>query len=355
MSEFDSIEDVAVEIKKKLDSSTSKKKIMTLYAFNATGKTRLASIFNKEDGYSMKTFCYSAFFEDMFRWDNENYVLIFNLNSWIVRLIIEQGLESKIIDNFKDITNSKIEPSFDFMRGEVIFSFVSGDDKAVSIIKISRSEESMLIWCIFYTILETVIETLNTKEEDRTTQIFNDLQYIVIDDPVSSIDDTKIITMAIKLVDKIKLCQKNTMKFLITTHHALFYNVIVNSFKKENGFESFSLMKDNYILKLSKQDDSPFSYHLSIKQLIQDAINNNNIEKYHFNLFRNLLEKTSNFLGYNNWHDCLSGDSKQEFVRILNLYSHSKLSDLESKDLPGEDKELFRVTFHNFIEHFKWK
>ena len=91
----------------------------------------------------------------------------------------------------------------------------------------------MLIWSVFYTVLETAIDALNTPEVDnRSTQAFNDLQYIIIDDPVSSIDDTKIITMAIKLIEAIKLYQGNTVKFLITTHHALFYNVLVNSFDR---------------------------------------------------------------------------------------------------------------------------
>lgn len=107
--------------------------------------------------------------------------------------------------------------------------------------------------------------------------------------------------MAIKLIEAIKLYQGNTVKFLITTHHALFYNILVNSFKRiernrECKFKSYSLSKDNYIFNLSEQGDSPFAYHLSIKELINNAIDSNSIEKYHFNLFRNLLEKTSNFL-----------------------------------------------------------
>ena len=362
MADFNSIETLVGAIKSTLDTATTKKKIVVLYAFNAIGKTRLTNMLSEAEstseteGNTIQVLCYNAFLEDMFNWDNENYILTFDPNSWIVKLVNEQGLEKDITDNFKDIISSNIEPYFDFTKGEVTFNIASGDDNSEANIKISRGEESMLIWSIFYTILETAIDALNTDEADRTTLIFNDLKYIIIDDPVSSIDDTKIITMAIKLIETIKSSQNNTVKYFITTHHALFFNVLVNSLRRnrECNFKSYSLSKNNYEFKLLEQGDAPFSYHLSVKEIIQNAIANDNIEKYHFNLFRNLLEKTSNFLGHNDWTDCISGDNKQEFIRLLNLYSHSRLSDLESRELSSEDKTLLQETFSTFIANFKW-
>lgn len=355
--EFNSIETLASAVKTKLDTITEKKKIVALYAFNSTGKTRLSNLITEADSDEIKSLCYNAFLEDMFVWDNENYILSFNRNSWIIKLVIEQGLENDIISNFKDIIQSNIEPAFDFLEGFVTFKLATGDDTSVTNIKISKGEESMFVWSVFYTVLETVINVLNDRVEDRTTGIFNDLQYIVIDDPVSSIDDTKIITMTIKLIETIKLYENNRVQFLVTTHHALFYNIFVNSFKKDKryNFKPYNLSKDNGLFILSKQDDSPFSYHLFVKKLIQNAITVNGIEKYHFNLFRNLLEKTSNFLGYNSWTECFSGESKQEVIRLLNLYSHSKLADLEPRGLSAEDKDLFQKIFNTFIQDFKWK
>ena len=91
-----------------------------------------------------------------------------------------------------------------------------------------------------------------------------------------------------------------------------------------------------------------------VKEEIDKAIKEDNVQKYHFNLFRSLLEKTSNFLGYSNWADCIENDNKKEFLRIINLYSHSRLSDIEYKELTYEDKELFINTYNKFIEDFKW-
>jgi len=356
ITEFTSIEVLAQAIKTTLDRPTTKKKIVALYAFNSTGKTRLTNMLSEVESDTIKVLCYNAFFEDMFKWDNEKYILSFVPSSWIVKLVIEQGLEKDIIDNFKDIMGSNIEPLFDFKAGEVTFNIVSGVDSGVTNIKISRSEESMLIWSIFHTVVKTAIDALSAEQADRTTSIFNDLKYIIVDDPVSSIDDTKIITMATKLIEAIKLYEKNTINFLITTHHALFYNVLVNSFKRssEANFKSYSLSRGIQAFKLSEQGDAPFSYHLSVKEIIQNAIASDTIEKYHFNLFRNLLEKTSNFLGYSNWSDCILGEKKQEFIRLLNLYSHSKLSDLESRELSNQNKVLLQETFNAFITNFKW-
>lgn len=420
MAEFNSIEELATGIKAKLDTATTKKKVVAIYAFNATGKTRLSNLLSWEnengdllltedwnvltteswdaialENWKIKTLCYNAFVEDMFTWDNENFILKFDINSWIINLVIEQGLETEIIDNFKDIVNTddfKLEPSFNFSTWEVTFKVASWDDESASNIKISKGEESIFVWSVFYTILQTAISELILKKENRSTDKFDDLEYIIIDDPVSSIDDTRIITLAVKLVNLIKNDHiaehlKTTkkeleeqefakeyienrlkelrienyseilLKFLLTTHHALYYNVLVNSFRQEKRswiFQSFSLSKNDNKYKFKDQWDSPFSYHLAVKELIQNAINTDSIEKYHFNLFRALLEKTSNFLWYENFYDCIKWSNKSESTRLLNLYSHNKLADLESNELSSRDKELFIETFNEFIENFKY-
>lgn len=362
MTEFTSITDLATKIRRDLDANTDKKSIALLYAFNSTGKTRLSVELDKlnDNSDEIKVLSYNAFLEDLFTWDNESYIFQFNRNSWVVKLVMEQGLENDIVYNFKTITNSKIEPSFDFETGEVVFGIVSGDDSSESNIKISKSEESILIWSIFYSILETAIDALNTeKEEDRTTDKFNNLEYIVIDDPVSSIDDARIIALAVKLFETVQSAEGKKLNFLIATHHALFYNVLFNSFRRISKADAkkyfYILSKNNNILELTKQNnDSPFAYHLLVKEKIKNAIDTGDIEKYHFNLFRSLLEKTANFLGYTNFVDCIEEGKKDGFTRILNLYSHGKLSELENSSVNNEDKTLFKETFNEFIENFKY-
>lgn len=361
MVEYSDIKEIADYIKNSFDSGNNKINITTLFAFNSTGKTRLSNFFaESEEDIAL---CYNAYLEDLFKWDNENYILKIDPKSWIVRLINEQGLEKDIIDNFSRFVRPKLEPYFNLDKGEISFNIVSGDDGSKENIKISRGEERSFVWSVFYTILETVIDTLNNQKEDRATSEFDELKYIIIDDPISSIDDTMIIRIAINLIDVIRKAENNCLNLLITTHHALFYNVLFNSFRNKKIFKQekyknkfFILTREEQKLILKEQNsDSPFGYHLIIKDEIQNAINTDNIKKYHFNLFRSLLEKTANFLGYNNWADCIKDENRLESTKVINLYSHDRLSDLENKELSKESKELFITTFNDFIKEYKWK
>jgi hypothetical protein len=91
-----------------------------------------------------------------------------------------------------------------------------------------------------------------------------------------------------------------------------------------------------------------------VKKEIENAINTNNIKKYHFNLFRSLLEKTANFLGYEKWESCITSSNKEEYTKIIDLYNHGTLSDLEYKELSEKDKNLFKSVFESFVKEFKW-
>lgn len=314
MKEYDSLAEIAQRIK------DSNKKVTLLYAFNATGKTRLSMEFKnlvnevKDDEVIKHVIYYNAFTEDLFSWDNDfdndsERKLKINKNSNFIDLVERQGKENEISERFKEFTSSKIEPNININTGEVTFSLPTGDEETVENIKISKGEESIFIWAVFFVLIETIIAELNIDEiSDRSTDEFNAIQYIFIDDPVTSLDDNHLIQLAISLKETITNSRAEELRFIITTHHALFYNVLFNEFKSERGIkdnkkEYWLLQKNENRYLLDKQNDSPFGYHLFIKEIIQKAIDDNLVEKYHFMLFRNLLEKTASFLGYNNWGD----------------------------------------------------
>ena len=71
-----------------------------------------------------------------------------------------------------------------------------------------------------------MVAVLNVPE-DRETDQFDDLEYIFIDDPVSSLDDNHLIELAVNLADLIK-SSESEVKFIVTTHNPLFYNVLFN-------------------------------------------------------------------------------------------------------------------------------
>ncbi|MDD2494659.1 MAG: anticodon nuclease, partial [Tissierellia bacterium] len=177
MKEFNSLKALTKEIKGTKISQTfeqriiKKKKISLIYAFNSTGKTRISEEFNKLG--AEKVLCFNAFIQDLFTWNNKDRVLKIEANSEIMRQISEQGLENDITNNFRELINNKIDPIFNLENGEISFDIVTGDDNVEQGIKISRGEESIFVWSVFYSVLSTAIFAINDKKEDRTTDEFD--------------------------------------------------------------------------------------------------------------------------------------------------------------------------------------
>jgi len=253
---------------------------------------------------------------------------------------------------------------FNGQFNEITFSIATGD-KTINNIKISKGEESCLIWCVFYSLLERVVDVLNIAEsQDRDTNQFDDLEYVFIDDPVSSLDDNHLIELAVNLAELIKSSQSG-LKFIITTHNPLFYNVLFNEFNNTDPLYSYKpkqstkmhlekLDDGNFLLIDSK--DSPFSYHLVLLTELEKVIASGDIQKYHFNFLRNILEKTSTFLGYTNWGELLPIESREAYCRRINLYCHSKHSGSETSIVREDDKKVLGYLVKDIllpIYHFK--
>lgn len=386
-----SLNEIANEIKdaqktiKAKDEKVKDIKAQLIYAFNGTGKTMLSNEFKslvqpkgegEETSLSEKKIVYyNAFTEDLFYWDNDlendtRRKLKVHKNAFTKWILEDQGQESNITKKFQEYTNSKLTPEFNQKyikedgtvveaNSEVIFSFQRGNEDNPENIKISKGEESNFIWCVFYIFLEEVIETLNDDKEDRSTADYDSLQYVFIDDPVTSLDDNYLIRLAVDLGELIKRSKNPQLKFIITTHSPLFYNVLFNQFKKDQ-YEKYVLNKTEdgkYELK-RQSSDSPFSYHLSLKKEIEDAIESGQVRKYHFNFLRNILEKLSTFLGYKDWPDLpLENNERisQYEKRIVHLFSHSKFSGEETGVIKKEEisdlDELMKKISNSY--HFK--
>lgn len=324
------------------------KKVQLIYAFNGTGKTRLSREFkqlispraegvdtDEEIESRSKILYYNAFTEDLFYWDNDlvrdsDPNLKIQPNSYTSRLMAilkELGQDGNIIRYFQRYANDKLTPHFSDDFSEVRFSIESGDSERSGYIKISKGEESNFIWSGFYALLDQAVTILNVAEPDeRETREFDQLEYVFIDDPVSSLDENHLIELAVNLAGLIK-SSPSALKFIVTTHSPLFYNVLFNEL---NGKTCYMLerFEDGNFALTEKQGDSnkSFSYHLHLKRTIEQAIKNNTVERFHFTLLRNLYEKTASFLGYPKWADLLPDDKQLYLSRIINFTSHSTLS-----------------------------
>ncbi len=334
------------------------KKVQLIYAFNGAGKTRLSGEFKNlispkedddEEEYQSKVLYYNAFTEDLFYWDNdlendEDRKILIRPNNYTNWVFQDQGQDRNITTHFQRYTNEKLTPSFDQNFSEVRFSFEKGDDSGSEYVKISKGEESCFIWSIFYSWLEQAISVLNidVEENERETDQFNHLEYIFIDDPVSSLDDTHLIELAVDIAKLIK-SSKSELKFIITTHNPLFYNVLFNEFNRIKSTRKWRLEKlsDGTSNLADQVKDSPFSYHLFLLAELEKVIKAGEIQKYHFNFLRNILEKTSTFLGFNHWEELLPQESRQAYYnRIINLSSHSKHNGEEVSIIDDNDKRV---------------
>lgn len=336
------------------------KKVQLIYAFNGSGKTRLSRGFKEliapkeldaeqQEESGIKILYYNAFTEDLFYWDNDldadsDRKLKIQPNSFTNWVLREQGQDRNIIDNFQQLTNDKLTPQFSEDLTEVRFSFERGNESNSEFVKISKGEESCFIWSVFFSLMEQVVSVLNIAEqENRETDQYNSLDYIFIDDPVSSLDDSHLIELAVNIAELIK-SSTSELKFIITTHNPLFYNVLFNEFNRVKSTKKMRLEKlnDGSFSIGELASDSPFSYHLFLLSELEKAIQPpSDIKKFHFNFLRNILEKTSTFLGYNKWEDLLPQESREAYYkRIINLSSHSKHNGDEISIVEENDKRV---------------
>lgn len=376
----------------------AEKKVQLIYAFNGSGKTRLSREFKEliapkepdaEDESGVKILYYNAFTEDLFYWDNDldndtDRKLKIQPNSYTKWILEEQGQEPNITTHFQRYTNEKLTPSFNEKftikdknnkdvivpaYSEVRFSFERGDDSGSEYVKISKGEESCFIWSIFYSLLEQTISVLNEAEEaDRETAQFNDLEYVFIDDPVSSLDDSHLIELAVNIAELIKSSESD-LKFVITTHNPLFYNVLFNEFNNKDSRYSYrprqcvkwrleKLNDGTFDLHIQSKD-SPFAYHLFLLEELEKVRVSGDIQKYHFNFLRNILEKTSTFLGYYEWKKLLpdeaEGAREGYYKRILELSSHSKFSGEEVSTVTPQEKDVLKHLVKEITKLYKFK
>lgn len=382
---------------------SSNKKVHLLYAYNATGKTRLSMEFKNKvneidsDGNSIKHLLYfNSYTEDLFTWNNdlendEDRYLIYDKRTYFGNFLEEQQLFERAVENFQKYVGRSIDVEFQDIIETVKDEFgnVQKDNRgeAVTIshkksirfkvdgqtIKVSRGEERIFIWSVFLTLLEIIIEDLT---ESADTSEFSKINYIYIDDPISSLDDTNIINAAIYLSDVIGSAENTDLKFVVSTHQALFYNVLYNEIRFDRRIKKkvFHVMKITDEVEDEKQykylltdveGDSPFGYHLRVREELRKAIQDDHVEKFHFALFRNLAEKTATFLGYGRWENILLGldvaghvitsENIKPYTQLIDLYTHNRHADLEYRELPPQEKNTLINLFNSFDSIYRFK
>lgn len=335
-----------------------------LYAFNGTGKTRLSMEF-KEKGKNREqdtrdTLYFNAFTEDLFTWDNdiindEVRVLEFNAKSNFFIGFKQQALEERIASHLSRYSDFSFDIDYDnsvikFKRNVIKKVWEEGKQVEKSEveynIKISRGEENIFIWCIFLAICELSIDNADA---------YKWVKYFYIDDPISSLDENNAIAVASDLAQILKK-GSGKIKTVITSHHSLFFNVMCNELKLNKHVRYFLHKFNNDNFTLQKTNDTPFFHHIASLSELNELKETEKLNTHHFNLLRSVLEKTSSFMGYNDFGDCLKGiEDKALFERALNILSHGNYSIFDPKPMLDDNKDLFKKVLKAFLDKYEFQ
>ena len=326
-----------------------------LFAYNRIGKTRLSMEFKdiaKNKGKN-DTLYFNAFTEDLFIWDNDlkndsQRCLKINSDSRFVAAFEGRDRNGRIRRFIKPYVD--FIPNIDTEKWKITFSRGDNDN-----IKISRGEENIFIWCMFLIVLEFVLDG---------DESYKNINYVYIDDPVSSLDDGNAIAVAcdiariLKKEDDGKIKNKKEVKTIISSHHGLFFNVIWNelkSLKVKHKTYFYHRSSDSSTYKLRWTGDTPLSYHLAMLGELKNAIETDKLYTYHFNIMRNILETTATFFGLEKFSDCIQlKDDEKIYARALNLLSHGNYPVYSPSDMIDDNKKLFKKIFKDFLKYYKF-
>lgn len=382
MNNFNTIQDIAVYLRQELES----KKYLLLFAYNGTGKTRLSMAFKDlgkiteasnlgtKDGFRLvtgsgdaliatqrtaDTLYFNAFTEDLFSWDNDlegdsRRVLNINSKSRFFAGLEELEMESRI----RHFLHRYVDFDFniDYENWSIVFSRdIAQNNETVTHIKISRGEENLFIWCFFLAIVELAM--------DSEIEAYSWVKYIYIDDPISSLDENNAIAVGHHLAQLLK-ANKSPLKTIISSHHALFFNVLCNEFKnqfiKNKIADKFFLSssKETKIYSLRITNDTPFFYHVAMLAELHKAASSGNLYTYHFSILRSVLEKTASFHGHENFSACIKKDENDEdgvlHKRLIDIMNHGNYSHYEPQEMLQENKEYFRKILNNFLQDYNF-
>lgn len=370
-----------------------------VFAYNGTGKTRLSydfAHFKRSEGTPKHTLYYNAYTEDIFSWNNgiedgSPTRLLINQGSSLIQGLAGSNFSGPLHKYLSVFTDIDFEFHYDKDNAEipdyVFFSKtirrkrrVDGEqqtlDEKIDYIKISRGEERLFVWCFFRCILDQVV---------GGNDAYKDIEYIYIDDPMSSLDDNNVIAFAEQLYTVIRT-QRNLeveankagknafrrIKFVVSSHHALFFHTMLHGLNGDQRLGRYYLsrnkQKDQLVLK-TMDDSTPFYYNVAMMSEVQKAIKSDKLYTFHFTVLRSVMEKIKEFFGHRDFSVILNGItyrgetfdktvfSQEEltefYARIVNVLTHQ--GSMFTPTLMNDDnKQLATAIFNHLVTKYQF-
>lgn len=351
-----SINDLAMQLKGLNEN------IVLIYAFNATGKTRLSVAYknetkNPEDGQHAGVY-YNAFSEDLFVWDNDE-----ENDGADIRLVIRRSslnqFHSFLYENANAVLDKlamyapkyvfEFSPHEDLEEGiESIRFFVDENEQCP--IKLSRGEERIFVWCFFLALLEV----------DGWADVQD--AHIFIDDPVSSLDEHNIYVTAETIFQQI---ERHYLKkrMIVTTHHIGLFSILADRLMKGVKSDRYKNLTKLYILNnvdgahsLDTPKNGVFLFHLHVLEMLAEA-NRSELYVHHMVMLRQVLENIASFLGKGNIGYALTEigvEDVENATNVINSLSHKDAYYFQSNLMPPAVQKVFREVFGKLLEKYKF-
>jgi len=352
----------------------AKENIILIYAFNATGKTRLSVEYkniSKEKNKHTGVY-YNAYSEDLFYWNNDEennnadqkLVIVPSSLNKFHSLLKEDDIKEKLIP-FNPTYNFYFNSNDETSDYNSISFFKDGNEDIP--IKISRGEERIFVWCFFLALFEV----------EGWADVQN--KHIFIDDPVSSLDDNNIFITA-RLILNLLERHCDDRKIIIATHHMGLFSILHDWMKKGENSSKFTREKitkktikldgkkhtydensgtepkylirflertgENYVLK--GKSKGQLLYHILIMKTIDEAVKRKDLNTYHFVLLRQVIESIASFLGEGRFSyvlDKIKIAAPTTKADVINALSHEKIYNQKLSVLKKEDEDLFVEVF----------
>lgn len=372
-----------------------------VFAYNGTGKTRLSYDFahyERKENASQHTLYYNAYTEDLFTWDNDfenntEHHLLINQNSSLIQGLAGSAFSVKLRKYLHVFVDIDFEFHYQEAGGEipdyVVFSKklkqrvkINGVwneiEDEVENIKISRGEERLFVWCFFRCILDQVI---------GGNDAYKDIEYIYIDDPMSSLDDNNVIAFGEQLYSLIRQQLKQEtdaqkaskedfrrIKFIVSSHHALFFHTMLHGLIGDKKLGRFYLSRNKQtnqlVLKDMSDSTSPFYYNVAMLSEIKKAIESDKLYTFHFTVLRSVMEKIKEFFGHRDFSIILEGItykgetynqtafSQEELIefysRVVNVLTHQ--GSMFTPALMNDDnKALATAIFNHIVSKYQFE
>jgi hypothetical protein len=336
--------------------------IVCIYAFNATGKTRLSvaykNITKAANGGNHAGVYYNAYSEDLFNWDNDednnnaNIKLDIKKSSLnrLYSLLTEEKIQEEL-SAYNPIYKFKLNPHADPEIGIASIAFFLEGNQDMSI-KISSGEVRIFVWCFFLALFK-----IEGWADVQNAHFF-------IDDPVSSLDDNNIFLTADTIMRLIDDNFTTDRKIILTTHHIGLFALLqdrLNYGEKSGRYsgnsKSFMLKRQKEELELKEFKKEVFLFHLHLFQVLDEA-KKTQLYTYHFVLLRQLLENIVSFLSKSQIKFILQEinvDKPDETINMINSLSHKRVFVPQFNVMNEKETEVFTEVIDKLLNKYNFR